>query len=147
MKAAENRPSRMLLVVLLLVHLFLVLMLGMAPFRASFCCHRGATQSEAEPALSSSDKKDQRRAAAAKRRQTAPLRQVLKRAEKSMEALESACQEIDANLNDPALYEADQKDQLQTLLQRQGELRKQLETAEQSWLEAQEALDEAESAA
>ena len=104
-------------------------------------------QNETEPVLSTSDKKDQRRAAAAKRRQTAPLRQALKQAEKDMEKLESACQDIEVSLNETALYEADQKDQLQALLQRQGELRKQLEAAEQSWLEAQEALDEAESVA
>ena len=104
-------------------------------------------QSDTGPVLSTSDKKDQRRAAAAKRRQTAPLRQALKQAEKDMEKLESACQDIEVSLNDTALYEADQKDQLQALLQRQGELRKQLEAAEQSWLEAQEALDEAESVA
>ena len=95
----------------------------------------------------SGDKKEQRRAAAAKRAETAPLRKALKQAENEMDKLEQACRDIETELNDSGLYEAAQKDRLQSLLQRQGELRKQLEDTEQRWLEAQEALEEAESAA
>ncbi|EAR07849.1 ATP-binding cassette domain-containing protein, partial [Reinekea blandensis] len=102
-----------------------------------------ATRSEARPEADagSVDKKAQRQARAEQRQKLKPLRDDIRKAEKQMEALQSQLTEIENRLGDTTLYEAENKDQLQTLLKSQGELSQELSHWEEVWMQAQEALE------
>ena len=91
------------------------------------------------------DKKAQRQARAAERQKIKPLQDRVRKAEAAMEQYQQALAKIEHTLGDAALYEVDQKERLQQLLQEQGEWRSKLEAAEQDWLAAQEALEVYES--
>ena len=88
------------------------------------------------------DRKAARRAAAELREQLKPLKKQRDAAEKSMEKAQTALEAIEAQLSDPAVYEADQKARLTELLREQGEWKSRLESDEQAWMEAEEALEE-----
>jgi ATP-binding cassette, subfamily F, member 3 len=49
--------------------------------------------------------------------------------------------EVDARLADPSIYDANNKDQLKTLILDQAYIAKELEQLETEWLEQQEALE------
>ena len=72
-----------------------------------------------------------------------PLRQEVKKLEKTMDQLTQRKQDLDRRLADPALYGEDQKARLQELLQEQGQVEKELAEAEEAWLEASERLEAA----
>ncbi len=85
------------------------------------------------------DRKAQRQAAAAKRQQLQPLRKKVQHAEKQMEKLQTKLDAIESDLADESLYtDSTQKERLQVLLKKQSELRQQLETLEEEWLELSE---------
>ncbi len=63
-------------------------------------------------------------------------------AEKAMEKASAALATIEQQLLDPTLYDADHKAELQELLQRQGELKKQHQTLEETWLACAQACEE-----
>ena len=88
------------------------------------------------------DRKATRRAAAELREQLKPLKKKRDAAEKSMEKAQKALEEIETQLSDPVIYEADQKAKLTELLREQGEWKARLESDEQAWMEAEEALEE-----
>lgn len=94
--------------------------------------------------VSKTDKKEERRKSAAIREQLRPLRKALEKYEKAVNQAQSQLEEINTQLTDSALYEDAQKDRLQTLLNEQSRWKKSLEQNEESWFEAQEALEEAE---
>ncbi|MGB1557741.1 MAG: ATP-binding cassette domain-containing protein, partial [Oceanococcaceae bacterium] len=83
---------------------------------------------------------DRRRAAAQQREKEKPLRAALKKAEQEMDRLQQALQSISTQLADPALYSS-QPEKARELVQEEGRCRKALESAEQAWLEAAEALE------
>ena len=90
-------------------------------------------------------RKEQRREAAAARQRLAPLRKELQRLEKALEKAGVERAEVETALADPALYaDAANRDRLAELLQRQGELRRSVEATEAAWMEAGEALQQAE---
>ncbi|GAA5315923.1 MAG: ATP-binding cassette domain-containing protein [Candidatus Pelagadaptatus aseana] len=84
------------------------------------------------------DRKAQRQQAAQQRKQLQPLKNQLNKLEKKIDQLQSQLDEIEQQLADSALYQDDNKDQLQSLLQRQGELSNQLQTEEEVWMEVSE---------
>jgi ATP-binding cassette, subfamily F, member 3 len=88
---------------------------------------------------------DERRVAAERRAQVAPLRRTMQRAEAEVERLNAAIEKIDLQLADPALYETDPGKAQQLSISR-GKLGKELEAAEEAWLEATEAFEAAERA-
>ncbi|MCM2973558.1 ABC-F family ATP-binding cassette domain-containing protein [Larsenimonas suaedae] len=100
-----------------------------------------------EGASATQDKKATRKAAAERREQMRPLKNRRDAAEKAMTKHQDALTEVETALGDDTLYaDTARKDELNTLLRRQGELKQQLDDAEQAWLEAEEALEAFEQA-
>lgn len=87
------------------------------------------------------DKKAQRQARAIEREKLKPLMNQIKRAEKLMESLQAELNVIENELSDATLYEAKQKERLQIVLKKQGELKSSLEMAEMEWMDAQEEIE------
>jgi len=91
------------------------------------------------------DRKEQRRQAAEQRKQLQPLKKKVSKVEAGIESNEKELAGIEERLSDPSLYEAANKDELQQLVQRQGELKQQSEELEEQWMllhEELEALEE-----
>jgi len=88
--------------------------------------------------LSNKERKQQE---AKKRQQQKPLRDALKKAEKQIDKLSAEQQQLEEKLADNELYAADKKAELNILLEKKGLVDKALEAAEETWLEAQDALD------
>ncbi len=88
------------------------------------------------------NKKEQRRAAAAVRQSVAHLKRDVRDSERQMADLNARKAKLEAKLADPKLYDgpADAVTALQIEL---ADIARQLETAEESWLEAQEAFEAA----
>jgi len=87
--------------------------------------------------------RERRQQAARQREALKPLRRAAERDEARCTRLQSDLQAIEKALADPALYDGSDGGHLQSLLQRQGQLRAELETAEAAWLETLEALEQA----
>ncbi len=90
-------------------------------------------------------RKAQRQQAAARRDQLRPLQKRLAQTEKKLAQLEQELSAIQARLTDSDLYDGARKDELATLLLREGELKTAAVELEDSWLTLQdelEALDE-----
>lgn len=87
------------------------------------------------------DKKEQRQKAAEKRAQLKPLTQKVKRLERELTQLNTALEDVEQLLADPALYSEQRSSELPGLLQQQGELKNQLSECEEQWLEASEELE------
>lgn len=88
------------------------------------------------------DRKEQRRLAAAHREQLAPLRSELKSLEKKMAKISAELARLEEQLTDNTLYEEAQRDQLTTLLRKQGQHKADLEQMEERWLEVSTELEE-----
>lgn len=88
------------------------------------------------------NKKEQRQQAAEKRATLKPLTQKLKKAEQLIAKLEPKLADIEEQLSDTSLYDAERKDELQKLLQEQGQLKSKLEQAEEQWFELSQELEE-----
>jgi ATP-binding cassette subfamily F protein 3 len=88
---------------------------------------------------------DQRREAAARRAETAPLRRVVQSAEKELERLTAKRAEIDVALADPRAYEDAGKAQKLSIAR--ADITRQMAAAEEAWLAASAALEEAEAGA
>ncbi len=97
--------------------------------------------------LSAADRQAQRRAAADQRKALAPLKKEVERCEAKVERLSAQRCDLEAKLQDPALYE--QGDQAKAIaLQKQvGELGEALGLAELAWMEALEVYEGAQVAA
>jgi ATP-binding cassette, subfamily F, member 3 len=91
------------------------------------------------------DRKEQKRLEAEQRQrlsaQRKPLENRLKKVETAMAQRSEQKAAIDAALADPAIYEADNKPKLKTLLADQVECSRELEQLEAEWLELQEQLE------
>ncbi|XBS69487.1 ABC transporter ATP-binding protein [Acerihabitans sp. KWT182] len=86
-------------------------------------------------------RKDQKRREAEFRNQTQPLRKSIERHEKALETLGNELAKVEAELADSALYDIARKGDLAACLQRQTQVKSQLEQAETAWLDAQEQLE------
>jgi ATP-binding cassette subfamily F protein 3 len=95
--------------------------------------------------LASSDRKEQKRAGAEERQRLAtlkkPIENRIKRLEEQMAKLNERKAAVDARLLEPAIYEADKKDELKTLVADQAFLVRDLGTLEEEWLSLQEQLE------
>ncbi|GHB03643.1 ribosomal protection-like ABC-F family protein [Modicisalibacter luteus] len=97
---------------------------------------------ENTPAL---DRKAARRAAAELREKLRPLKRERDKAERDMTQVSDELVAVEEQLGDAELYtDASRKDELTTLLARQGELKTRLAALEQTWLDAEEALEQLE---
>ena len=111
--------------------------------------HRPASAS-AQPTAAeaaAAPRRERKRAAAEKRRALSPLRRAVEQAEAEMNALHSACSDLESQLADPSLYETSVKSKLQAMLQRKAALDSAFAAAEETWLNAAEALESAERSA
>ncbi len=88
------------------------------------------------------DKKEARRASAKQRAELAPLKKQIQSLERDIAKIEKEVTKIDQDLGDETLY-TDDPQRVQELTKRRGELQKQLEEKETSWIDAQERYDEA----
>jgi len=88
------------------------------------------------------ERRQSRQQSAAQRHREKPLRDQIKRLERDIEQVTAALRALETRLADPALYQALPRVELDALLAESGQLRKQLESREEAWLEAQEALEE-----
>ncbi|EKD70650.1 MAG: hypothetical protein ACD_46C00462G0002 [uncultured bacterium] len=86
-------------------------------------------------------KKELRQQEAKLRDERKPLLQRIKKIETQLEKLQSQLKENEISLTDPALYEIENKQQLQQLLLKQTEFKKQIEKLEADWLNACEQRD------
>jgi ATP-binding cassette subfamily F protein 3 len=84
-------------------------------------------------------RKEQRRAAAEQRAANAHLRKAAAEAEKRLEKLQQKKAALEARLADPEVYNGPTATLMELQL-RYGDLKREIETAEDAWLEAQDAL-------
>jgi ATP-binding cassette subfamily F protein 3 len=96
-------------------------------------------------AVAPADRKEQKRAGAEERQRLAalkkPIENRIKRIEEQMAKLNERKAGIDARLLEPAVYEADRKDELKSLVADQAFLVRDLGTLEEEWLGLQEQLE------
>lgn len=83
-------------------------------------------------------KKTARQNAAELRRQLAPFRRAVEKAEATLEKLSSEKERVDNRLADPKLYEPGQEDKVAKLTKMAADLTRQIEEAEESWVSAEE---------
>jgi ATP-binding cassette subfamily F protein 3 len=117
----------------------------MESYRAELLSERGAGAGRAATTGMGDDRVDrsaQRRVAAQKRQQLAPLKKLMLEAEKRVEKLTAEIVKIDAQLGDPQLYADAQRTQKITL--ERGLIAKKLAEAEEQWMAATAAFEEAE---
>ena len=97
------------------------------------------------PVASPAERKEQKRLDAEERQRLAaqrkPLENRVKRLDEQMAKLSTKKAAIDAELLDPAIYEAANKDRLKTLVADQAFAVRDLEALEMEWLEVQEQLE------
>jgi ATP-binding cassette subfamily F protein 3 len=107
--------------------------------------HPNATYPQGGPAkaTSSIDRKELKRLEAQFRQQTKPLTEAVKKQELRMTKLSEQKAEIETLMSDSQLYEAQNKDQLTSLISEQAKVLGDLEEAELLWLDAQESLEQA----
>ncbi len=118
----------------------------MESYRALLLEERGARTAERRDDRTDGEAKasrtDQRRAAAEKRAELAPLKKAMVAAEKLVDKLTKEIAALDALLADPALYTKD-PGRAQSTAQERGQLSKHLGEAEEAWLLATEAYEDA----
>ena len=106
-----------------------------------------ASRQAANPAnapTSSDNRQEQKRREAEQRQRLRPLKQAVEAQEKTIAKLEATLEKHKTALADPALYEADNKARLKEILAAQSETQRALDAAEAAWMEAAEALQQAE---
>ena len=90
-------------------------------------------------------KKERRRIEAEQRKRLQPLKQEVDRLERELERLIEQRDDIARQLADPALYEQDDKDRVNALMQTRAGLDARVEDVELQWMEAAEAHEQAAS--
>ena len=89
----------------------------------------------------------ERKQAAAARQALAPLRIAVQNAEKALAKLNAEKMRLDATLADPDTYTKMAPAKQAELQKQHGDLVKKIETAEETWLDAQARLEDAQSEA
>ncbi|WP_311064528.1 ATP-binding cassette domain-containing protein [Halomonas sp. DWK9] len=99
-------------------------------------------KSERQSQQPSGDRKAARKAAAELREKLRPLKKERDQAEKAMEKAQHSLEEVEALLADPELYtDSARKAELTKALAKQAESKARLDSSEQAWLAAEEALE------
>lgn len=96
----------------------------------------------AEKKAEEPSRKEQKRKEAELRQQLAPLKKEMTKLEKQMEKFQAQLTDMENQLADPAMYEAENKTKLTTLIQEQVACKAQLEEVELEWFELQEKIEE-----
>jgi len=92
---------------------------------------------------SADQRRERKRAEAERRKALQPLRKAVEHAEAQLARLQAERDDMERALADNTLYEAGSKERLQQLLQQKGAVDERLSQAEEDWLLAAEALEEA----
>jgi ATP-binding cassette subfamily F protein 3 len=111
----------------------------LANYAANITDSAPASNGQARERPQKSDKKDRAEA----RGKTAPLRQAVKDAELRLAKLAAEQKMLEKQLADPGIYSPGKAKDLAYLTRRLATLKRETETAEQTWLTAQSALDSA----
>ena len=101
----------------------------------------GLRPSQGAPATKDTSKKEKRQQAAAERDARRPLQKQVTSLEKAIAEAEGKLAQVREKLADGDLYEQERKKELAELLQQEGELKLAIESLEDEWLSAHEALD------
>jgi len=88
------------------------------------------------------DRRAQRQQSAALRQQVSPLKKQIQKLEQQLERLVQQLAGYEERLSDAGVYEAERKQELQQLLQQQGDCQKQVAVIESEWMTAVEALEQ-----
>ena len=91
-------------------------------------------------------RKEQKRLDAEFRTQTAPLRKKINTLDVKLERFSEIITQIEAELMEPSIYEASNKETLSVLLRKQANTQSSLEETELEWMELQETLERLEAA-
>ncbi len=121
----------------------------MESYRALLLEERGARTSDRRDeggGEARASRTDQRRAAAEKRAELAPLKKAMTAAESRVEKLSKEIAALDAVLGDAQIYSANPQ-KAQAAAQQRGQLARDLQSAEDAWLAATEAYEEASAGA
>lgn len=100
-----------------------------------------ATDEPAGNNNSAQNRKDQKRREAEFRTLTQPIRKAISQNEQQIDKLNAQLSDIEEKLSDSGLYDNSRKAELTELLQKQVNIKSQLEETEISWLEANEKLE------
>ncbi len=95
-------------------------------------------QAKSNPGLS---KKQLRQQSAEQRKAKSALTNRLKRLEQKIDEANAGLKEVELLLADTGLYEEGRKEELTDLIHRQAEIKRELESLEENWLELSEALE------
>ncbi|MFZ7275493.1 ABC transporter ATP-binding protein [Avibacterium avium] len=98
-------------------------------------------KSESNKESGSQNRKEQKRKEAELRQQLAPLRKSLAQWESKMETLSKKLVDIEQQLANGDLYQAEMKENLTALLKDQAEYKKQLDEVEMEWFAVQEEIE------
>jgi len=90
------------------------------------------------------DRKEERRLAAQRREQLRPMKKKVDKLEADLDKVQAELAKIEQELAEPEIYQDENKDRLQVLLKKQGELSTSSETIEEEWMTLQEELEEAQ---
>ncbi|MBS0252304.1 MAG: ABC-F family ATP-binding cassette domain-containing protein [Proteobacteria bacterium] len=121
----------------------------MESYRALLLEERGARTSDRRDENGSearASRTDQRRAAAEKRAELAPLKKAMQAAEKHVDKLSKEIAALDTLLGDAEIYSSNPQ-KAQAAAQQRGQFARDLQAAEDAWLAATEAYEEASAAA
>jgi ATP-binding cassette subfamily F protein 3 len=104
------------------------------------------TSSESVPSLTTSviDRKTLKRLEAEFRQQTKSYREQIKQQEAKMADLNQQKQEIESQMSEPSLYDAENKAKLTQMIASQAQINSALDESEMLWLDAQEQLEQAQ---
>jgi ATP-binding cassette subfamily F protein 3 len=105
---------------------------------------RITSQAQASSTGGGVDRRVLKRLEAEFRQQTKAYRDEVKQQEAKMAELTEQKREIETQMSEPSLYEAENKTKLTQLITRQGHINSALEEAELLWLDAQEHLEHAQ---
>jgi len=87
------------------------------------------------------DRKEEKRREAEFRQTVAPFKKAIDKHEKAMEKCSAQLADVEEALADTTLYSDDKKAELMALLDKQTQLKQQLEEEEMAWLDAQEQIE------
>lgn len=100
------------------------------------------TDTTNNPANSAGQRKDQKRLEAELRNLLRPLKQQIDKLEQRQQQLTTQLAQLEQQLAEPAIYDAENKAQLTALLAEQSSASSSLATVEEQWFEAQEQLEQ-----
>ncbi len=115
-------------------------------YPAWLSAHSASARQQAAPTrpASANQRRERKRDEAARRKALQPLRRALRESEAELERLHAYQAQLEAKLADTSLYAETRTGQLQDLVREKAVVDRELDTAEQAWLAAAEALEQAD---